>query len=160
MWATTHRTFFSVQLIISRGQIQKIRPIREDLDAAVSSQKIIQISGQSRITLLNKYPNSIKRSKFTMRIMLFVVLHFLHMYKKILINYNKQHNTHSELWPTILLNLDTYSVKLFAIDHLFGWFFENLQQHLHGLVWFFESDLYWRIAFKLWKNILGFNYYF
>jgi hypothetical protein len=39
--------------MISRVQIQKIRPIREDLDAAVSSQKIIQISGQSRITLLN-----------------------------------------------------------------------------------------------------------
>jgi hypothetical protein len=44
----------------SKGYIQKIRPIRKDLDAAVSSQNIIQISGQSRITLLNKYPNSIK----------------------------------------------------------------------------------------------------
>jgi hypothetical protein len=56
--------------------------MREDVDGAVSSQKIIQISGQSQITLLNKYPNSIKWSKFTMRIMLFVVvsqLHFLHM---------------------------------------------------------------------------------
>jgi hypothetical protein len=47
--------FFTVyQLIISRDHIQKIRPIREDLDAAVSPQKINQISGQSRITLLNK----------------------------------------------------------------------------------------------------------
>jgi hypothetical protein len=40
-----------------------IIPIRKYLDAAVSSQKIIQISGQSRITLLDKYPNSIKTVK-------------------------------------------------------------------------------------------------
>jgi hypothetical protein len=39
--------FFVYYLIVSRDCIQKIRPIREDLDAAVSSQKIIQISGQS-----------------------------------------------------------------------------------------------------------------
>jgi hypothetical protein len=40
-----------------------------------------------RITLLNKYPNSIKWSKFTMRILLFVVvsqLYFQHMKKKII----------------------------------------------------------------------------
>jgi hypothetical protein len=58
-------------LIIRRGHIQKIRPLREDLDAAVSSQKVVLISGQSRITLLNKYQNSIKWSKFSM--MVFVV---------------------------------------------------------------------------------------
>jgi hypothetical protein len=58
------------------------RFIREDLDGGVSSQKIIQISGLSRITLLDEYPNSINWSKFTMRIMLFVVvsqLNFLHI---------------------------------------------------------------------------------
>jgi hypothetical protein len=42
--------------------LPKIRPIREDLDAPACSQKIIQISGQSRITVLKKYPNSIKFS--------------------------------------------------------------------------------------------------
>jgi hypothetical protein len=53
-------------------------------------------------------------------------------------------------------------LKLFAIDHLSGWFVEDLQQHLnlHGLIWFFESDLYWWIANKLWKNVSRFNYFF
>jgi hypothetical protein len=37
-------------LIIScRDHIQKIRPIREDLDAAVSSQKIIQMVNREKL---------------------------------------------------------------------------------------------------------------
>jgi hypothetical protein len=63
--------FMFYWLIVRRGHIQKIRPLRDDLDAAVSSQKVVLISGQSRITLLNKYQNSIKWSKFSM--MVFVV---------------------------------------------------------------------------------------
>jgi hypothetical protein len=52
------------------------------------------------------------------------------------------------------LNLDTHSVKSFAINHFFGWFFEYLQQHLnlHRLVWVFEYDLHWWLTNKLWKN--------
>jgi hypothetical protein len=88
---------------MSRGHIRKIRPIREDLD--VATQKIIQISGQSRITLLNKYANSIKCSKFTiMRIMLFVVvfqlsiLNFSTHVKKIIDKPQQtKYNMHSEL---------------------------------------------------------------
>jgi hypothetical protein len=41
--------------MISRGHIQKFRPIREDLDPAVSPQKIIPIRGQSRKTLPNNF---------------------------------------------------------------------------------------------------------
>jgi hypothetical protein len=50
-----------------------------------------------------------------------------------------------------------YEFKLFAIHHLSGCIFEDLQQHLnhYGLVWFFEYDLYWWLANKLWKNDNG-----
>jgi hypothetical protein len=44
-------------------------------DAVLNPQKIIKISGQSQITLLDKYSNSIKGSKFTMPIMLLVVVY-------------------------------------------------------------------------------------
>jgi hypothetical protein len=46
----------------------------------------------------------------------------------------------------------TYLVNFFTIDHLFWWFFNELQQHLnfHGLLWFFAHDFfsYWTDGIK------------
>jgi hypothetical protein len=49
-------------------------------------------------------------------------------------NHDKQHNTHNELWPFYRIWI-SYPVKLCAIDHLFEWFFDNLQQHLNRTDW-------------------------
>jgi hypothetical protein len=123
------------------------------LDAVVSPQKIIQISGQSRITLLKKYPNSLKWSKFTMRIMFVccgLSITFFYICRKCNWETTTNNIIRIELWPFyriwILIIQLSYSRLTTYPDDFWG-------------LWFFEYDLYWWLTNRLLKKS-KLNYFF